>query len=111
MERFWGKYPGLEARLVEIFEARALYAAGREALEARDAKGAMSHFEAAFRHGDILPRPGEAGAAFDLAGVEPIINHGAQVKWQYAGVEYQATSNAVINGRRIFLPIIVRGAG
>jgi hypothetical protein len=55
--------------------------------------------------------PGEAGAAFDLAGVEPIINHGAQVKWQYAGVEYQATSNPVINGRRIFLPIIVRGAG
>jgi tetratricopeptide (TPR) repeat protein len=47
--------PGLEARLVEIFEARALWASGREALEARDAKGAMSHFEAAFRQDPMEP--------------------------------------------------------
>jgi len=53
----------------------------------------------------------EAGAAFSLVGVEPIINHGAYAKWQYAGVEYQTTSNPVINGKRIFLPVIMKGVG
>lgn len=41
--------PSLEARLVEVFDARQLHLAGLEALEGRDAKGAMSHFEAALR--------------------------------------------------------------
>ena len=53
----------------------------------------------------------QAGVAASPAGAEPIINRGAYVTWQYAGVEYQAVSNPVINGKRIFLPIIVKGAG
>lgn len=47
--------PSLEARLVEVFDARQLYLAGLEALEGRDAKGAMSHFEAALRQDPLEP--------------------------------------------------------
>lgn len=41
--------PGLEARLVEMFEAQVLHQSGREALANRDAKAAMASFEAAWR--------------------------------------------------------------
>ena len=52
-----------------------------------------------------------ASMTFSPASAEPIINHGAYAKWQYAGVEYRAISNPVINGKRIFLPIIMKGVG
>jgi tetratricopeptide (TPR) repeat protein len=41
--------PGLEARVVEIFEARALYDAGREFLRSRGPAEALAQFEAAQR--------------------------------------------------------------
>jgi hypothetical protein len=52
-----------------------------------------------------------ASMASSPSGGEPIINRGAYATWQYAAVEYRAVSNSVINGKRIFLPIIVKGAG
>ena len=54
---------------------------------------------------------GAASIAASPTGPEPIINRGANVTWQYAGVEYRAVSNSVINGTRVFLPIIMKGAG
>jgi hypothetical protein len=33
------------------------------------------------------------------------------MKWLYAAVEHQTTSNPVINGKRIFLPVIVKDTG
>lgn len=47
--------PGLEARLVEVFEAQALHQSGREALANRDAKAAMASFEAAWRQDPLEP--------------------------------------------------------
>ena len=46
-----------------------------------------------------------------LAGAAPIINRGAHVKWQYAGVEYRVVSNPVINSKRSFLLAIMKGVG
>ena len=56
-------------------------------------------------------KPGAIVVASSAAGAAPIINLGAYVKWQYAGVEYWAVSNPVINGKRIFLPVIMKGVG
>ena len=46
-----------------------------------------------------------------MLGAALIINHGAYAKWQYASVKYRTVWNPVINGKRIFLPIIVKGVG
>ena len=44
-----------------------------------------------------------------LPGAVSIINYAAYAKGQYAGVEYQITSNPIINSKRIFLPEIMKG--
>jgi hypothetical protein len=55
--------------------------------------------------------PAAASMAFGPAGAASIINRGAYVTWQYAGLQYQAVSNPIINGKSIFLPLIVKGTG
>jgi len=55
----------------------------------------------------LLPQENVLGE-MALTAMSPVVNTGVTVTWQYAGVQYQAVSNSVVNGIQVYLPIIRR---